>query len=75
MANQLKMAVLETLLRLHAQGWSQRRIARELGVDRAAVARHIHQATSVAKSAAGGTPVQAIPAESKPARAPTGKKE
>jgi len=72
MANQLKMAVLETLLRLHAQGWSQRRIARELGVDRGAVARHIRQATSVAKSAAGGTPAQAIPAESKPARAPTG---
>jgi transposase len=72
MANQLKMALLETLLRLHAQGWSQRRIARELGVDRAAVARHIQQATSAVKSTGGGKPCQAIPAESKPASAPTG---
>lgn len=31
---------------LHAKGWSQRRIARELGIDRAAVARHIRLAGS-----------------------------
>ena len=91
MANQLKMAFVETLLRLHAQGWSQRRIARELGIDRAAVARHIRQAETAAKSPdngavgaavlAGAKPARAptgsadLPAESKPARAPTGKKE
>jgi transposase len=69
MANQLKMAMVETVLRLHEQGWSLRRIGRELGIDRAAVARHIREAGA----AAGSTgPAQAIPAGSKPARAPTG---
>ena len=39
MANYLKMGQRETILTLHEQGWSKRRIARELGVDRAAVRR------------------------------------
>src|SRR5580704_9534734 len=68
MANQLKMALIETLLRLHAQGWSQRRIARELGLDRAAVARHIREAAESPDDIPGGT----IRAEPKPAKAPTG---
>ena len=34
MANQLKMALIDTIQRLHQQGWSQRRIARELDIDR-----------------------------------------
>ena len=72
MANQLKMAFVETLLRLHAQGWSQRRIARELGIDRAAVARHIRQAEAAAKSPDNGAADTAVPAGAKPARAPTG---
>ena len=72
MANQLKMALIETLLRLHAQGWSQRRIARELGIDRSAVARHIRCAQPAAIAAGAGDPAKAIAAESKPARAPTG---
>jgi len=71
MANQLKMALVETIVRLHAQGWSQRRIARELGTDRSAVARHIRQAGSPS-GGTGDTVTAAIPAESKPARAPTG---
>jgi hypothetical protein len=29
-ANQLKMALIDTIQRLHQQNWSQRRIAREL---------------------------------------------
>jgi transposase len=74
MANQLKMALIEAVLRLHAQGWSQRRIARELGIDRAAVARHIHQAAG-SKSAVTGHLAVAVQAESKPARAPTGSAE
>src|SRR5947209_12450517 len=72
MANQLKMAFVETLLRLHAQGWSQRRIARELGIDRAAVARHIRQAEAAAKATDNGAVGAAVPAGAKPARAPTG---
>jgi len=39
MANQLKMALIEALLSLHRRGWSQRRIASELNVDRETVAR------------------------------------
>ena len=34
MANQLKMAKVQTILTLHQQGWSQRRISDELGIDR-----------------------------------------
>jgi transposase len=84
MANQLKMALIETLLRLHAQGWSQRRIARELGLDRGAVGRYIREAAESGNDIRGETiraepkPAKAptgssdIPAESKPASAPTG---
>jgi transposase len=41
MANQLKMATVQFILSLHAQGWSGRRIARELGVDRETVSRYV----------------------------------
>jgi predicted transcriptional regulator len=60
MANRLKMATVESILRLHAQGWSQRRIAHELHVDRKSVSRHV-------RSAAG----QVSP-DPKGANAPTG---
>lgn len=56
MANVLTMAKIESIQALSAQGWSQRRIARELGVDRSTVARY----------------VQSLPPELKPAIAPTG---
>ncbi len=41
MANRLKMAVTETIQTLRRRGWSARRIARELGVDRETVARQL----------------------------------
>ena len=41
MANQLKMATVQFILSLHAQGWSGRRIARELGVNRETVSRYV----------------------------------
>ena len=41
MANQIKMALIETILTLHRRGWSQRRIARELGIDRETVKRYL----------------------------------
>ena len=41
MANHLKVAMIHAILTLHQRGWSNRRIARELGVDRGAVARHL----------------------------------
>ena len=39
MANQLKMAMADTVLQLLQRGWSYRRIARELGIHRETVAR------------------------------------
>src|SRR5262245_26951777 len=40
MANRLKMAEIQAVTALLQQGWSQRRIARELGLDRETVARY-----------------------------------
>lgn len=39
--NQLKVNVQESIVTLASHGWSRRRIARELGVDRATVRRHL----------------------------------
>ena len=41
MANRLKMAKVHSIQTLHARGWSQRRIARELGIHRETVARYV----------------------------------
>jgi transposase len=43
-ANQLKMALIDTIHRLHQQNWSQRRIALELGIDRETVSRYLQLA-------------------------------
>jgi transposase len=43
MANQLKMATIDTIVTLQQQGWSVRRIARTLGIHRDTVARHLRQ--------------------------------
>ena len=43
MANLLKMAVIESIVTLRQRGWSLRRIARELGIHRETVARHLRQ--------------------------------
>lgn len=43
MANHLKVAKVASIQELHEMGWSQRRIARELGVSRGAVARHLRK--------------------------------
>ncbi len=59
MANQLKMALSEAILSLHDRDWSIRRIAKELGISRETVARHI----------------ACRPPPSKPARAPIGSEE
>lgn len=56
MANVLKMAMIESILSLHAANWSQRQIARELGIDRGTVRKYLQQRLS----------------ESKPANVPTG---
>ena len=49
MANQLKMAVVQSILTLHGHGWSRRRIARELGIHRETVGRHVDQSAADSK--------------------------
>ena len=53
MANRLKMATVEAILALAARGWSQRRIARELGVNRETVGRYVGLARRRAEGAEG----------------------
>jgi hypothetical protein len=43
MANRLNMAKIQAIEQLQALKWSQRKIARELGIDRGAVARHLRR--------------------------------
>lgn len=52
MTNRLKVAKVLSIKQLHEQGWSQRRIARELGISRDAVSRHL---AKVANSAIAPT--------------------
>ncbi|HMF12249.1 MAG TPA: IS21 family transposase [Gemmataceae bacterium] len=72
MANQLKMALIDTIHALQRRGWSQRRIASELGIDRATVARYLQQAATESNAAIAPIGSDDIPAESKPAIAPIG---
>jgi len=69
-ANQLKMAVVNAIITLKQREWSNRRIARELGIDRETVKRHLELAQN------GSNPVSAPPIgsdNSKPAtNAPPG---
>ena len=51
MANVLKMVLVESILSLHALCYSQRRIARELGVDRETVGKYLRQELTGAKPA------------------------
>ena len=51
MANLLKMAISESIRTLHRRGWSQRRIADELGINRETVARHLRPADPTSKPA------------------------
>ena len=70
MANQLKMDMVNAILTLKQRGWSQRRIARELGINRETVAKYINLPD------AGPKPATNAPTgweDSKPAsNAPTG---
>jgi transposase len=81
MANRLKMTVVQSILSLHAQHWSQHRIADTLAIDRGTVARHIRRAASAAQLDPAGIsnaanapidPARVAAADSKAAIAPTG---
>jgi len=54
MANVLKMATVHSILTLHERGWSQRRIARELGVHRETVRRYVLRAAQGDPADGGG---------------------
>lgn len=43
MSNRLEVAMLQALVSLYERGWSQRQIARKLGIDRETVARYLRQ--------------------------------
>jgi transposase len=51
MANQLKMADVQAILSLDAQGWSYRAIAERLGVHRETVSRYVRLAAAASKPA------------------------
>src|SRR5438874_477053 len=59
MANQLRMGLVQSIVTLHAHGWSRRRIARELGVHRQTVGRYVNCAGS-AKPASIAPPGSAV---------------
>jgi transposase len=51
MANRLTMADIQTILTLHQRGWRNRRIARELNIDRETVAKYLRASACAAKPA------------------------
>jgi len=75
MANQLKMAMVHTICELLQRGWSQRRIARTLGIDRETVRRYARLTSvlvSVPPGSEGASASPKVDGPSKPARAPPG---
>jgi hypothetical protein len=54
MANELKMAQHQAIIGLWQQGWSHRRIAAELDIDRETVSRHVKAAVRVAAAVVPG---------------------
>jgi len=67
MANTLKMAIIHTIQGLLEQGWSHRRIARELGIHRETVSRYSRVLRSVDSKPAISTPGPLDPIDPKPA--------
>ncbi len=64
MSNQLSMDTVQAIHALHAQDWSQRKIARELGIHRSTVAAHLASKPAKVPTGSDG---------SKPARPPFGR--
>ena len=72
MANRLKMAKIHAIIGLLEQGWSYRRIARELGVDRETVARYdrLRRSNSAISTTGSGQSESSNPAISTPGSEP-----
>ena len=73
MAKVLKMTVVQSILSLHAQGWSQRRIAKTLAINRRTVSRYVRQ-PQIADSKCTSAPIEPgrLDADSKCTTAPIG---
>jgi transposase len=72
MANRLKMALIDSIHSLYQLGWSQRRIAHELRINRETVSKHIGELRSRSKPATAPLGSPAVGEDSKPANAPLG---
>lgn len=72
MANKLKMAIVNTITELLEKGWKQRRIARELGVNRETVGRYARLRREVESKPANPTPGPEGPPVPKPANPTAG---
>jgi len=75
MANELGVAKINAIETLYKRGWSRRRIARDLGLDRGTVSRHVMLLKSGEPGGAATDPDAAeVPAgiRSKPAKVPAG---
>ena len=72
MSNLLKVAMIDIILSLHRKGWSQRRIAAELGINRETVARYLKRARAAPKPAIAPSGSDSPEPAPKPANAPPG---
>jgi transposase len=72
MSYRLKMARIDSIHSLYQQGWSQRRIARELDLNRETVARYLKGDPEASKPATAPIGSQSEGDPSKPATAPIG---
>ena len=73
MGNYIKVAVMNSIITLYERGWSQRKIARELDLDRETVQRNIRLKRLGGSKPAIPTPGNPSPGSSKPAIPTAGK--
>ena len=66
MVNRLKMAKINAILTLRKRGWSQQKIAEQLGIHRETVARHLAERAKPPKSAHRGAAENAPTALAEP---------
>jgi len=66
MANRLKMAQQKAIQALREKGWSQRRIARELRVNRETVGRYVRLAEQASQGDEDSKPALSIPGSDPP---------